>query len=128
MRGDKEMGPVVATQIVKEEGPSRDGDTNTGKESGQGEFGAGESGGDGDCREYGRTMLEVHQAPSTMHHAQWWGTMRELPSKALWVFARAAEGGHGRQRWTVGVPTDEGNCGESDEGGFEEGQEGHHIR
>ena len=60
MRGDEETGAVVATQIVEEEGPSRDGDTNAGRGSGQEEFGAGESGGDGDCGEYGRTMLEVH--------------------------------------------------------------------
>ena len=59
MRGDKEMGAVVATQIIEEEGPSRDSDTNTGGESGQGGFGAGKSGGDGDCGEYGRTVLEV---------------------------------------------------------------------
>ena len=60
MRGDEEMGAIVATQIVEEEGPSRDGDTNAGGESGQGGFSAGESGGDGDRGEYGRTMLEVH--------------------------------------------------------------------
>ena len=40
MRGDEEMGAIVATQIVEEEGPSRDGDTNAGGESGQGGFGA----------------------------------------------------------------------------------------
>ena len=49
MRGDEETGTIVATQIVEEEGLSRDGDTNAGRESG----------GDGDCGEYGRTMLEV---------------------------------------------------------------------
>ena len=54
--------------------------------------------------------------------------MRELLSKALRVFARATKGGHGRQRWTIRVPTDKGNGGESDKGRFEEGQEGHHIR
>ena len=53
------MGAIIATQIIKEEGLSRDGDTNAGRESGQGEFHAGESGGDGDCGEYGRTVLEV---------------------------------------------------------------------
>ena len=41
------MGTVIATQIVKEEGLSRDGNTNAG-ESGQGGFGAGESGRDED--------------------------------------------------------------------------------
>ena len=59
MRGDEETGAIIATQIVEEEGPSRDSDTNTGGESGQGEFSAGESGRDGDCGEYGRTVLEV---------------------------------------------------------------------
>ena len=53
--------------------------------------------------------------------------MQELLSKALWVFARAAEGGRWRQRWTVGVSTDEGGGGEQDERGHEKGQEGHHI-
>ena len=75
MRGDKEMGTVVAAQIVKEEGLSRDGDTNAGRESGQGEFGAGESGGDGDCGEHGEPMLEVHETQDGMHRAQWRGTM-----------------------------------------------------
>ena len=60
MRGDEEMGAVVAAKIVEEEGPSRDSNTNAGGESGQGGFGAGESGGDGDCGEYRRTVLEVH--------------------------------------------------------------------
>ena len=63
-----------------------------------------------------------------MHCAQQWGMMQELPSEALWVCTRAAEGGHGRQRWTVRVPTDKGDGGEPDEGGVEEAQEGHHIR
>ena len=58
------MDPIVATQIVKEEGPSRDGDTNASGESGEEEFSAGESGGDGDCREYKKIVLEVCQAPS----------------------------------------------------------------
>ena len=62
-----------------------------------------------------------------MHCSQQWGTMQELLSKALRVFAHAAKGGCGRQRWTIRVPTNEGDGGESDEGGFEEGQEGHHI-
>ena len=129
MRGDKEMGTVVAAQIVKEEGPSRDGDTNAGGESGQGGFGAGESGGDGDCGEYGRTMLEVCQARSPMHHAQWQGTMRELPSEALWVLARAAEGGRGRQRWAVGVPEGEGGRGEpAGKGAGMESPKGHYAR
>ena len=39
--------------------------------------------------------------------------MRELPSEALQVLARAAEGGRGSQRWTVGVPEGEGGRGES---------------
>ena len=64
-----------------------------------------------------------------MRHAQQQGTMRKLPSEALWVLARAAEGGRGRQRWTVGVPEGEGGGGESaGKGGVEEGQEGPHIR
>ena len=53
--------------------------------------------------------------------------MRELPSETLRVFACAAEGGHGRQRWIIGVPEGKGGGGESDERGYEEGQEGHHI-
>ena len=57
MRGDKETGAVVAAQIVEEEGPSRDGDTNASRESGEGEFSAGES--EGDRGEYGRTVLEM---------------------------------------------------------------------
>ena len=64
MRGDEEMGAVVTAQIVEEEGLSRDSDTNAGGESGQGRFGAGESGGDGDCGEHGFPVLEVRQAPS----------------------------------------------------------------
>ena len=75
MRGDEETGPVVTAQIVEEEGLSRDSNTNTGRESGEGEFSAGESGRDGDCREYGKTVLEVCQALSRMHHAQWWSMM-----------------------------------------------------
>ena len=62
-----------------------------------------------------------------MHHAQQRGMMQELLSEALRVFTRATKGGHGRQRRTIGVPTDEGDGRESDEGGFKEGQEGHHI-
>ena len=122
------MGAVVTAQIVEEEGPSRDGDTNAGGESGEGEFGAGESDRDGDSGEDGRTVLEVCQARSPMHHAQRRGTMRELPSEALWVLACAAEGGRGRQRWAVGVPEGKGGGGESDEGHVEEGQEGPHTR
>ena len=75
MRGDEETGAIIATQIVEEEGPSRDSDTNTGGESGAGEFGAGESGRVGECREHGKAMLEVCEAQSQMHRAQWWGTM-----------------------------------------------------
>ena len=121
------MGTIVATEDVEKEGTSRDGDTNTGGESPAGEFGAGESGGVRECGEHGKTMLEVCEAPSQMHCAQRQGTMRELPSKTLWVFAHATEEGCGRQRWTVGVPTDEGRDRDSDESGYEEGQEGHHI-
>ena len=75
MRGDKETGTIVATQIVEEEGPSRDGDTNAGGESGQGEFSAGESGGDGDCSEHSEPMLEVRETQDGMHCAQRWGMM-----------------------------------------------------
>ena len=57
MRGDKETGAVIAAQIVEEEGPSRDGDTHAGGESGQGGLGAGESGGGGDCGEHGKPVL-----------------------------------------------------------------------
>ena len=53
------MGAVVAAQIIKEEGLSRDGNTTAGGESGQGEFGAGESGGGGDYGEHGEPVLEV---------------------------------------------------------------------
>ena len=66
---------LVAAQIVEEEGPSRDGDTNASGESGQGEFGSGESGGDGDCGEHGEPMLEVCEAQDAVHHAQRWGTV-----------------------------------------------------
>ena len=59
MRGDEEMGTIITTQIVKQEGLSRDGNTNTSGESGQGELGAGESGGGGNCGEHGEPMLEV---------------------------------------------------------------------
>ena len=125
MRGDKEMGAIVAAQIIEEEGLSRDGDTNAGREPGQGGFGAGESGRDGDCGEYGRTMLDMHQAQSPMHRAQRQGMMRELPSEALRVLACATEGGRGRQRWTVGVPEGEDRRGESaGEGGYGQPDEG----
>ena len=113
MRGDEETGAIVAAQIVEEEGPSRDSNTNAGGESGEGELGAGESGGDGDSSEHGEPVLEVCETPSRMRHAQRGSTMRELPSKALRVLAHAAEGGRGRQRWTVGVPEGEGSGGES---------------
>ena len=56
------MGTVVAAQIVEEEGPSRDSNTNTGGESGQGGFGAGEPGGDGDWGEHGKPVLEGCEA------------------------------------------------------------------
>ena len=65
MRGDKETGAIIATQIIEEEGPSRDGG-----ESGQGEFGSGESGGDGDCGEHGEPVLEVCEAQDGVHRAQ----------------------------------------------------------
>ena len=73
-------------------------------------------------------MLEVRETLSQMCRAQWGSTMRELPSKALRVLARAAEGTHGSQRWTVRVPAGKGSGGESDEGNVEEGQEGPHSR
>ena len=75
MRGDEEMGTVVTTQIVEEEGTSGDGDANAGGESGSGEFSAGESGGVGGCGEHGETMLEVHQALGTVHHGHRHGPM-----------------------------------------------------
>ena len=85
MRGDKEMGAVVATQIVEEEGPSRDGDTNAGGEPGQGRFGAGqpgqgrfgagEPGGDGDWGEHGEPVLEVCETQGSVHRAQRRGTV-----------------------------------------------------
>ena len=53
------MGAVIAAQIVEEVGLSRNGNANAGGESGQGGFSAGESGRDGDRREYGRTVLEM---------------------------------------------------------------------
>ena len=128
MRGDEETGAIVAAQIVKEEGPSRDSNTNAGGESGEGELGAGESGGDGDSGEHGEPMLEVCETLSRMHRAQWGITMQKLPSEALWVLARAAEGSRGSQRWTFGVPAGEGSGGKPGERGVEEGQEGPHIR
>ena len=75
MNRDAETGTVVATQIVEEEGPSRDGNTNASGESGEGEFGAGKSGRDGDCGEHGEPVLEVHQAPGQMHCGLQWGPM-----------------------------------------------------
>ena len=72
-------------------------------------------------------MLEVHQALGTVHRAQQRGMMQELLGKTLQVFTCAAEGGRGRQRWTVRVPTDEGGNGESDKRGYKESQEGHHV-
>ena len=68
MRGDEETGIIVATQIIEEEGMSRDSNTNTSGESGSGEFSVGESGRAGDCGEHRETMLEVHQALGTVHH------------------------------------------------------------
>ena len=68
MRGDEETGTVVAAQNVEEEGMSGDGNTNAGGEPGSGEFSAGESGGVGECGEHKETVLEVHQALSTVHH------------------------------------------------------------
>ena len=128
MRGDEETGTVVATQIVEEEGLSRDGNTNADRESGEGELSAGESGGDGDSSEHGEPVLEVCETPSRMCRAQRGSTMRELPSKALRVLTHEAEGSRGRQRWTVRVPAGEGSGGQSDEGNVEEGQEGPHSR
>ena len=75
MRGDEETGAVVAAQIIKEEGPSRDGDTNAGGESGEGELGAGESGGDRHCGEHGEPVLEVHETQDGVHRAQRWSMM-----------------------------------------------------
>ena len=73
-------------------------------------------------------MLEVRETPSQMCRAQRGSTMQELPSEALQVLARAAEGSHGRQRWTFRVPAGEGGGGKPGERGVEEGQEGPHIR
>ena len=75
MRGDEETGAVIATQIVEEEGPSRDRDTNAGGEPGQGEFGSGEPGGDGDCGEHCEPVLEVCEAQDGVHRAQRRSTM-----------------------------------------------------
>ena len=75
MRGDEEMGAVIAAQIVEEEGPSRDGNTNAGGESGQGGFDAGESGGDGDWCEHGEPVLEVCETQGRVHRAQRRGMM-----------------------------------------------------
>ena len=54
MRGDEETGTVIATQIVEEEGLSRDSNTNASGESGQGEFSAGEPGRDGSAGSTGK--------------------------------------------------------------------------
>ena len=75
MRGDEETGAIVAAQIVEEESPGRDGDTNAGGESGEGRFGAGEPGGDGDWGEHGEPMLEVCETQGGVHRAQRWGTV-----------------------------------------------------
>ena len=87
MRGDEEMGTIIATQIIKEEGTSGDGDANAG-----GESGSGESGRAGECGEYRETVLEVHQALGTVHQGHQWGPMQKLPSKKLRVFTHATEG------------------------------------
>ena len=107
---------------------SGDGNTNAGRESGAGEFGPGEPGRVGECGEHGKTMLEVCETPNRVHRAQWWSLMQKLPGETLWVFTHAAERDHGRQRWTVRVPTDKGGGRESNEGAGKEGQEGHYIR
>ena len=74
-------------------------------------------------------MLEVCQAQSPMHHAQQWGMMQELPSEALQVLTRAAEGGRGRQRWAIGVPEGKGGGGEpAGEGAGMESPKGHYAR
>ena len=73
-------------------------------------------------------MLEVRETPSQMHCAQQGSMMRELPSEALRVLARAAKGSRGRQRWTFGVPAGEGGGGKPGKRGVKEGQEGPHIR
>ena len=44
--------------------------------------------------------------------------MQKLSGEALRVLAHAAKGGHGRQRWTIGVPADKGSGGEPGEGGL----------
>ena len=108
MKRDVEMGIVIATEDVEKEGTSRDGNTNAGGESGAGEFGAEESGGVRECGEHRKAVLEMCKAQSRMHRAQQWGTMQEPPSETLWVFACAAKGGHGRQRWIVGDEPDFG--------------------
>ena len=75
MRGDEETGTIVATQIVEEERPSRDGDTNASGESGEGELGAGESDGDGDSGEHGEPVLEMHKTQDGVHRDQRRSTM-----------------------------------------------------
>ena len=125
MRGDEETGAVIAAQIVEEEGPSRDGNTNAGGESGQGEFSAGESGGDGDCDEHGKPVLEVRETQDSVHHAQQRSTMCKLLGEALWVLTRTAKGGHGRQRWSVGIAEGKDGRGESaGKGGYGESDKG----
>ena len=69
------MGAIVTAQIVEEEGPSRDGDTNAGGESGEGELGAGESDSDGDSGEHGEPVLEMHKTQDGVHRAQRRSTM-----------------------------------------------------
>ena len=118
-----ETGTIVAAEDVEKEGTSGDSDTNA-----SGESGAGEPGRVGECREHGKTVLEVCETPNGVHHTQWWNSMRELLGETLWVFTRAAEGGCGREMWTIGVPTDKGSGGESNKGVGKEGQEGHYVR
>ena len=117
------MGTIIATKDIEKKGMSGDSNTNA-----SGESGSGEPGGVGECGEHGKTVMEVCQTLNAVHRAQWWGLMQKLPGETLWVFARAAEGGHGRQRWTVGVPTDKGGSGESDEGAGKEGPKTHYTR
>ena len=90
MRGDEETGTVVAAQIVEEEGPSRDGDTNTG----------GESGGDGDCGEHSKPMLEVCEAQDGVKTVRQSTTgARSCRRRRLWEPKADLRGPSRRRQW-----------------------------
>ena len=120
-----EMGTIIATKDIEEEGPCGNGDTDASRESGEGKFGAGESGRVREYMEHGKAVREVHQAPDTVCGVWGWSLMQELLGKTLWVFACACEGGGRWQRWAIGVAAGKGGGQELDK---KEGEEASYPR